>query len=207
MSFTLASLSLRQLRQASGQGHNILGRSHENLVTSPRLSHHHHFLGRTQRKEPLRRYASANNLPFGNAASQPNIQYRGGSAANLASTTPVLRISGDFEDMWSRHNAASQHRPVYGRGTGVVCMWCQPLCIHHLCLPWSPSYLLCLGYLVYCSMSFEWPWTNTGWTHCYYYAWNLITLPIGFRKLDIHIVVVFPLLLSETSSRWGVFFS
>lgn len=121
-------MTMRQLRQASLQGYNVLGRSHENLqgaMTSPylgsRYQHHHHG---PPRREPLRRYASAQNLPFSNA-SNVGVQYRG-SAANVSSTAPVLRISGDFEDMWNRHRAtagagaSAQHTPVFGRGIGCI---------------------------------------------------------------------------------------
>ncbi|XP_067929221.1 tensin-3-like isoform X10 [Watersipora subatra] len=96
-----ALMTMRQLRQASQHGYNVLGRSHENLhgtIMSPQLG----YRGGV-RKEPLRRYASASNLPFSNPPGP--IQYRG-SSTNLASA-PVLRISGDFEDMWSRQHAAA----------------------------------------------------------------------------------------------------
>ena len=116
-------MTMRQLRQASQQGYNIVGRSHENLqgnTTSPYLGQHHGSV----RKEPLRRYASAHTLPISNPPSA--VQYRG-SATNIASAAPVLRISGDFEDMWNRQHlgamsssAAAQHKPVFGRGIGCM---------------------------------------------------------------------------------------
>ena len=122
--FTVALMTLRQLRQASQQGYNILGRSHENLqgtVTSPYLGQHQH---RGPRKEPLRRYASAQNLPVNSTPAA--VQYRG-STTNVSAAAPVLRISGDFEDMWNRQHsaaascgAAAQHKPVFGRGIGCM---------------------------------------------------------------------------------------
>lgn len=122
---------MRQLRQASSQGYNVLGRSHDNLHDirggnmSPSPYHGHHPAGSyTQansgghgfRKEPLRRYASANALPSG-------VQFRN---PQHPPTAPVLRISGDFEDMWNRHHsnasaASAQHKPVFGRGIFSGC--------------------------------------------------------------------------------------
>ena len=106
---------MRQLRQASSQGYNVLGRSHENLhgsgmSPSPYLANHPAAPGGF-RKEPLRRYASAHALPSG------GVQFRN---PQHPPTAPVLRISGDFEDMWNRHHsnasASAQHKPVFGRG-------------------------------------------------------------------------------------------
>ena len=102
---------MRQLRQASALGYNAIGRSHENLREysqhSPLPAH----------REPLRRYASAQTLP--NSAA-----FRG---------SPVVRISGDFEDLWSRHTNTALHKPVYGRGTrSVACVGGSPYPIRSL---------------------------------------------------------------------------
>lgn len=128
-------MSMRQLRQASSQGYNVLhlGRSHENLLNQSSAAHHsgnlsspyHASQGMSTttdfRKEPLRRYASAHTLPsgggFAGGLGGSHVQYR---TPRHPPTAPVLRISGDFDDMWSRNHgnaASSQHKAVFGRGT------------------------------------------------------------------------------------------
>lgn len=118
---------MRQLRHASSQGYNVLGRSHENLhgggnLSSPSIGGGPpmSYSAPSYRREPLRRYASAHALPSG------NVQYR---HPHHPSTAPVLRISGDFEDMWNRQHAnaasSSHQQPVFGRGIiGPPCSAC-----------------------------------------------------------------------------------
>lgn len=109
---------MRQLRQASSQGYNLLGRSHDNIngaLSSPRYYQPH--LGSTtlRRDPPLRRYASAQTLPH-STAFYPGYQQQ-------QQQPVVYRISGDFDGMWDRQHQQTVHKPVFGRGIIAHCSY------------------------------------------------------------------------------------
>lgn len=110
--FPLAVLHMRQLRQASSQGYSLLGRSHDNIhgsLSSPRYYQPHP----APRREPLRRYASAQTLPH-STGFQPGYHTASGA---VTPPPPVYRISGDFDSMWDRqHQQQAVHKPVFGQG-------------------------------------------------------------------------------------------
>lgn len=102
---------MRQLRQASAQGYNILGRSHDNLHGTFSPS----YQPTGYRRDTLRRYASAQTLPHSGG-------YSAGGYSAPSPNTPVYRISGDFGSMWDRQHTSSAsalHKPVFGRGISL----------------------------------------------------------------------------------------
>lgn len=125
---------MRQLRQASAQGYNILGRSHDNLHGTFSPS----YQPTGYRRDTLRRYASAQTLPHSGG-------YSAGGYSAPSPNTPVYRISGDFGSMWDRQHTSSAsalHKPVFGRGISLRIISQTP-CMSPACLSkWAIPVLL-----------------------------------------------------------------